>query len=998
MFKQIDNKKKLAELEHEVLDFWNKNKIFEKSIENRKDAKIYSFYDGPPFITGVPHYGTLLSSIAKDCFPRFWTMKGYKVERRWGWDCHGLPAEHMVEKKLGTKSKKDIEEKVGIEKFNQTCFEETSKIASEWEDIIGRIGRWVEFKGAYKTMDKDYMESVWWAFKQLYDKGLVYEDVRISLYCPRCSTPLSNFEIAMDNSYEVDTDPSVYVKIKIKGQENTYFLAWTTTPWTLPANVALAVGEDIEYVKAKNIQTEEIYIIAKSAMEKVGAENFQSIQNISGKDLIGLEYEPIFPHDMENGYRIVAGDFVTAEDGTGIVHIAPAFGEDDFILRKEKDLPIILNVDEEGKFTEGKWQGEKVWDANDKIVQWLENNKCLLKKEDVTHDYPHCYRCHTKMIYKAQPAWFVNINKIRQKLLDKNNNINWHPGYLKEGRFKQGIENAPDWNISRDRYWGTAMPVWKCDKCEGIKVVGSYQELKEMSGIELEDYHRPKIDQVEFKCEKCEGQMKRIPQIFDCWLESGSMPFAQFHYPFENKEKFKKSFPTDFISEYVPQTRAWFYLLHVIAVAIFDSESFKNVVVTGTIAGSDGKKMSKSLGNFTDPEIVLQKYSADALRFYFLSSTLLNAQDVNFSEKDIQEIFRGTLMRLWNSFSFFNMYVVVDKWNPSQNILQADNLLDKWILSKLHSLIKCVTEDMQGYDTVKASRRIPEFIDNLSNWYIRRSRRRFWKSEDDSDKNSAYQTLYTVLLELSKVMAPFTPFISEMIFRNLKIGSTELNTELTHEVTSVHLEDYPVADESLIDEKLNDQMDKTRKIIELGLAARAKAGIKVRQPLDVLSVDGVGKLADDLAELIKDEVNVKSLRHPEERSDEGSRNEADKIVSVEDSGVKVALDTNITEELQIEGMAREIVRSIQQARKEVGLEISDRIEVEWVSNDELIQKTFADFRDYIMREVLAKKMSVSEEDLENGKGLKIDGREWGLRVKRHKGIKSQKRPTQSFLL
>jgi len=691
MFKKVDARKKYSEMEKEVIEFWKEDKTFEKSIEQRSKDKYYSFYDGPPFITGVPHYGTLLSSIVKDTVPRYWAMKGYRIERRWGWDCHGLPAENMVEKKLGIKSKKEIEEKIGIAKFNEACLSETSQIASEWEDIIDRIGRWVEFKNAYKTMDKGYMESVWWAFSELFKKGLIYEDVRVSLYCPRCSTPLSNFEIAMDNSYEMDSDPSVYVKMKIRGEENAYFLVWTTTPWTLLANVALAVGGEINYVKI--ICGEDYYILAKDRVEEVFAGKEYKVEaEFKGKDLMGKKYEPIFDyyqnnikagmfipslknidlkenkesvfaikednnfkkrskdvvknielHDKleENAYKVIVANFVTTEDGTGIVHIAPAFGEDDFNARKTDDLPIIMNVDDEGKLTEGKWQGQKVWDANDKIVAWLKEYKILFKREQITHSYPHCHRCHTKLIYKAQPAWYVNIAKMRPDLIAQNENISWFPDFLKHGRFQNGIESAPDWNISRDRYFGTAIPVWKCDRenCQEIKVFGSYAELKEVSGVELEDYHRPGVDNISFAC-KCGGVMKRIPQVFDSWIESGSMPFAQFHYPFENKEKFEKSFPTDFISEYIAQTRAWFYVLHVVSVGIFGKESFKNVVTTGTIAGSDGKKMSKSLGNYTLPDVVLEKYSADALRFYFLSSPLLDAQNINFSEKPIQDIQR----------------------------------------------------------------------------------------------------------------------------------------------------------------------------------------------------------------------------------------------------------------------------------------------------------------------------------------------------------------------
>jgi len=944
MFKKVDSRKKYAEMEKEVIQFWKEDRTFQKSVESRSKDKYYSFYDGPPFITGVPHYGTLLSSIVKDAVPRYWTMKGYRVERRWGWDCHGLPAENMVEKKLGIKSKREIEEKIGIAKFNEACFQETSKIASEWEDVIDRIGRWVEFKNAYKTMDKDYMESVWWAFSELHKKGLIYEDVRVSLYCPRCSTPLSNFEIAMDNSYEMDSDPSVYVKMKVKGEENTYFLVWTTTPWTLPANVALAVGKNIRYSKYKILKGDhagDSYIVAGVRSADVFAhsgiiplattpleegnspEPVANISDLLGKDLIGKEYEPIFPHEIENGYKVISADFVTTEDGSGIVHIAPAFGEDDFQARKSNDLPIIMNVDEEGQFTEGEWQGQKVWETNNEIVKWLKENNFLFKREQITHSYPHCHRCHTKLIYKAQPAWYVNVDKIREELVEKNENISWYPEFLKHGRFKNGIENAPDWNISRDRYFGTAIPVWKCEKedCNELKVFGSYAELKEVSGAELSDYHRPGVDEVVFPCEKCGGKMRRISQVFDSWIESGSMPFAQFHYPFENQEQFEKSFPTDFISEYIAQTRAWFYVLHVVSVGIFGKESFKNVVTTGTIAGSDGKKMSKSLGNYTLPNIVLEKYSADALRLYLLSSPLLNAQNINFSEKSIQDIQRKVLATLWNSYSFFTLYANVDKWRlnyEKENIGKSDNLLDRWIVSELHKLNREVDEQMQKYNLVKSVKPFELFIDNLSNWYIRRSRKRFWKSENDSDKNEAYSTLHYVLVELSRLMAPFAPFVSEEIFKNL-----------TGE-DSVHLTDFPVADEKLIDEKLNEQMKSVRDIISAGLQLRASAKIKVRQPLQGVRIKKK-ELREEFFDIIKEELNVKN------------------VVLDDFMDQEIFLDTDITEDLRLEGTAREIIRFVQEMRKEAGYEVDNRIKIWYVGQSAVFEK----FGEIIAKETLA---------------------------------------------
>jgi isoleucyl-tRNA synthetase len=980
MFKQVDPKQKYSEMEKEKVSFWQKEEIFEKSIKQKPTDKVFSFYDGPPFITGVPHHGTLLSSIVKDCIPRFWTMKGYRVDRRWGWDCHGLPAENMVEKKLGINSKSEIENKVGIEKFNQACFQETSKIAKEWKNIIYRVGRWVEFDSAYKTMDNDYMESVWWGFKELFQKNLVYEDVRVSLYCPRCATPISNFEVAMDNSYQEDKDPSVYVKMKITGEENKYFLVWTTTPWTLPANTALAVSGDVDYVEIKvknqnqeNIKSkpaiffsqEEIYIVAKERLKSLDAE-YEILREFKGSELEGLNYKPIFKNEIEGGYKVILADFVGTEEGTGIVHLAPAFGEDDFNASQKNGLPIILNVDEEGRFKSGEWKGEFVWDANLKIVGWLKEKGFLYRKENITHSYPHCHRCNTKLIYKAQPAWFLSVEKIRKDLIKKNENINWIPGHLKSGRFKKGIESAPEWNISRDRYWGTAMPVWKCDNkdCERVKVVGSYKELEQLSGEKLNDYHRPGVDNIVFDCPECGGRMKRIPQVFDCWMESGSMPFAQHHYPFENKEKFEKSFPADFISEYIAQTRAWFYVMHVISVGIFGSESYRNVLTTGTIAGSDGRKMSKSLGNYTEPGEVLEKYSADALRFYFLSSVLMHAENLNFSEEVIRDIQRKTLGTLWNSYSFFVLYANTDDWKPiEKNYLESKNLLDKWIISELNQLVKEVEENLKNYELIKPCRLINDFIDNLSNWYIRRSRRRFWKSENDEDKASAYETLWFVLKEFSKAIAPICPFISEEIFKNLT-GKE-----------SVHLQDFPRFEEEKIDKELNDKMATTRKIIEMGLSLRAENGIKVRQPLSDLAIDGV-VLEDDFLRLIKEEVNVKNILVQDFKEDN--------LQWKKDKNFKVGLNTFINSDLKLEGEMRGLIREVQQARKEAGFEVSDRIKLLFQGGE----KIFDAYRDLIAREVLAEKISnfagESSVELDIEKEIKIGNETIKIGLKKRK--------------
>lgn len=930
------SRRKAIEYEKDLVRYWKENHTFEKSVENRSASNAYVFYDGPPFITGVPHHGTLLASTVKDAVPRYWTMKGRRVERVWGWDCHGLPAEVFTEKKLGIKDRRDIGTKVSLEEYVTTCYQNMVQTGSLWEDTIDRIGRWVDFRGAYRTMDKPYMESVWWAFKQLYEAGKIYEGERVLLYCTRDATPLSKAEVAMDNdSYKDVTDPSVYVKFKLKG-EDAYLLAWTTTPWTLPANTATAVGIDFTYAEVKLADGQKL-ILAEDLIPKVLTdEKHQPIEftverTFKGRELVGKEYEPLFEDRGQNAHKVWAADYVSLEEGTGIVHLAPAYGEEDFQLAKAKNFPIVSNVDENGFYTSGEWQGKLIWDANKEIAKELHSRGVVWKIEYVKHSYPHCYRCGTRLMYRAHPSWFLNIADQREQMLAENENINWFPDHIKHGRFEKTVESAPDWNLSRDRFWATAMPVWKGvdkDGKEHVKVVGSYAELKELSGVELEDYHRPWIDDVTFVIDGV--QYKRIDKVIDCWFESGSMPFAQFHYPFENVEKFEHNFPGDFIVEYVGQVRAWFYYLHAVSTGLFGTNAFKNVVVTGTLAGNDGRKMSKSYGNYTDPNELMDKYSADALRFLLLSSPVLNGEDFALLDKDVADVARKLSM-IWNMFDFFTLYAEVDNWewdgsleDPSEVLT---NPLDIWIVSRLHQVTQEIEANMDAYNLPGALKPVLPFIDDASNWYVRRSRRRFWKSGDDADKQNAYRTLHYVLTRLSMVLAPFVPFLAEELYRQLTGGE------------SVHLLDWPTS--GRVDELALERMQYVREVINEGLSQRAAAGIKVRQPLGDLHIKGAPAffetVEDEYLDIIKEELNVKAV-----------------WVNTHETEHEVRLDTTVTAALKREGMAREVVRNVQNARKEAGLDVGDRIELSLSTTDEDLRKAIVEYVDTIKAETLAK--------------------------------------------
>lgn len=926
---KANTRRRALEYEKDLVQQWKENRTFEKSVEMRPIENSYVFYDGPPFITGVPHHGTLLSSIVKDAVPRYQTMKGKHVERVWGWDCHGLPAENFVEKKLGITDRHDIGTKISLAEYITTARESMVATSGLWEDTIDRIGRWVDFRGAYKTMDKDYMESVWWAFKQLYEKGKIYEGERVLMYDTKWATPLSKAEVTMDaGAYIEVTDPSVYTKFKLVG-ENVSLLAWTTTPWTLPGNTALAINKGLTYAE---IELEgERFILAKETLDTVLTDvkhnvlDYKVIRTLKGKELVGKEYEPLFGDRGEGAHKIWSADFVTTESGTGIVHIAPAYGEDDFNLAMEKTIPVVHVLDEYGKYTETEWLGADVWEINKTIAKTLHERGVVWKIDYIRHEYPHNPRTGNRLMYRAHPSWFMNIGDQRNQMLVENTeHINWFPDHIKHGRFEKTIETAPDWNLSRDRFWATAMPVWKgtdADGNEKVKVVGSYAELKELSGVELEDYHRPWVDDITFEIDGV--KYTRIDKVMDCWFESGSMPFAQFHYPFENVEKFERNFPGDFIVEYVGQVRAWFYYVHAVNVGLFGHNAYKNVIVTGNVAGNDGRKMSKSYGNFTDPNVLMDKFSADSLRFLLLSSPLLSGEDFALQDKEVGDIARKLSM-VWNMYDFFTMYAEVDKWeftgdlsDPSESL---KNPLDLWVVSRLHQLTAEVEKNMDAYDIPNAMKPILPFIEDASNWYVRRSRRRFWKAGDDTDKNNAYRTLHYVLVQLAQVMAPFTPFLAEELYQKLTGGE------------SVHLLDWPVV--GRVNELVVSEMETVRDYVNQGLSIRAKEHQKVRQPLASVTVPSLGKFVD-FEDILSEELNVK-------------------LVVL---GKEFALDLTVTPELKSEGIAREVIRHIQGARKEAGLNIDDRIELVLVTEDAEIRQAIADNKKVITDETLTTELS-----------------------------------------
>lgn len=923
MLKPVSPNISFPELEEKILSFWKENKIFEKSVEKDYGGKKWTFLDGPPFVTGMPHYGSLLSSLPKDVFGRYWTMKGCKVRRVWGWDGHGLPIENKVETALGVERKKDIEEKIGVDKFIEECRKYVNDVSSEWEWYVDHIGRWVDFKNAYKTWETDYMESVMWVFKNLYERGHIYKGLRIGLYCPHCSTPISNFEVAMDaDNYKELSDFATTYKYRLQEEDNTFILAWSTTPWNKIVTPALAVNPNLKYVRVK--QNGQYYILAKSTLKTLGDENsYEIIEEFDGKDLVGKKFEPHYDYykekvgEGEKIFEIVGADFVSAEEGTGVVTIA-AYGEEDLKLMNEQNIHIEIHLDEEGNVRQEvpKFAGMYYLKANKAVNEDLENRGLIYKDEQKIHSVPLCWRCHTRLYYAPLDAWFVDVQSLKEKLKKINEEINWFPNYFKNGRFLKSLESAPDWNISRNRYWGSPVPVWECS-CGNRIVTGSIAEIEELSGIRVKDLHKPEVDQVQILCKKCGQMTKRVPEVLDSWIEAGSASFAERHYPFsgDNLEDF---FPPDFIAEYTGQIRAWFYVLHVIGVGLFESKAFKNVLVEGVILGTDGRKMSKNFGNYPDPKEMLGKYGGDALRLYLLGSNVMRGEDIKISEDDYKDQVKGSMLILWNVYNFFVSNALLLNWEPKDLDSNLVKTLDKWLLSKTEQLTASITRALDKYDTVEAINEIKAFISDFSTWYIRRSRERLHGEEKD-EIEAFFATTRYVLIKLTKLISPIMPFVAEEMYKNIT------NEE------SVHLTSWPETNKELINLELEKEMEIVRQVVEMVHFERKKAQIKVRQPLASVKITSESVLSEDLKQIICQEVNVKE------------------VVEKKGNGLSVELDTTITDDLREEGEAREIIRSIQQERKKLGTTRSELVNVK-------IPNWPAKFEDEIKRRTLVKEI------------------------------------------
>ena len=1031
MYKKVSTDLNFVEREKEVIDFWNTNEIFKKSIKNREGYPTFMFYDGPPTANGKPHIGHIETRVFKDVIPRFWTMKGYEVPRKAGWDTHGLPVELEVEKMLGINGKPQIE-KYGVEPFIKKCKESVWKYKHEWERMSERVGFWADMENPYVTYHDDYIESEWWALKTINDKGLLYKGHKIVPYCPRCGTALSSHEVAQ--GYKDVKETSCIAKFKVKNEENTYILAWTTTPWTLPSNVALCVSPKDKYVEIK-VSNGEKYILAEALVSSVIKDEYEVIRSYIGDELYGTEYEPLYSFTKldKKAYYVVADSYVTLTDGTGVVHIAPAFGEDDSRVGRDNDLSFLQLVDEAGKFSAetGEWAGTFVKDADKLVLKDLEERGLLFAALPYEHSYPFCWRCDTPLLYYAIDTWFIKMSALRDRLVANNNTVNWMPENIKEGRFGNFLENVIDWGLSRSRYWGTPLPVWECE-CGHYHVIGSREELKKLGdnvpdNVEL---HKPYLDGIKIKCEKCGKDMTRVPYVIDCWFDSGSMPFAQYHYPFENKELFEKRFPAQFISEAIDQTRGWFYTLMAISTLLFDRAPFENCLVLGHVQDKDGLKMSKHKGNVVDPWSVLDKQGADAVRWYFCASSS-PWLPTRFYPEGISEYQRKFIGTFWNTYAFYVLYADIDKFNPTEYKLEYDKLsqMDKWILSKLNTLIKDVDAGMTEYKVTESARAIQDFTDELSNWYVRRCRERFWGSGMEQDKINAYMTLYTCLVTLAKVSAPFVPFMTEQIYQNLVRNFDKTAPE------SIHLCDFPVADEKMIDKELEESMEKVLEIVTLGRACRNVSNMKNRQVLSKVYVGMKRTLDEKYYYIIKEELNVKEIEFKDDVSEFVSYNvkpnlktvgpkygsilptinqmlrggdgtafvkelnetgkvvleigdakielveedlliettKSEKYISSAENDVTVVLDIELTPELIEEGFVRELISKIQNLRKESGFEVQNHIEIYYSDNKkigEIIEKNKEQIADETLADLIQEGKGENELDI-NGEKVMI---------------------------
>lgn len=1027
--------------ERSILNFWQERDIFKKSLDKTRKGKNYIFYDGPPFATGLPHHGHIVASTLKDVVPRYFTMKGYYVDRRFGWDCHGLPIEQEIDKKFQM-SASDFVAQHGVKKYNDECRGIVDRYVNEWEKTISRLGRWVDFKNDYKTMDLSFMESTWWVFKSIWDKGLIYQGNKIVPYSPALQTALSNFEAGQN--YQDIQDPAVTVLFRTKKDANTYLAAWTTTPWTLPSNLSLCVHPEIEYVKVKDLEKNIFIIMAKARLEAYKKNfKYEEVETLTGAQLKGTQYEPLFPYYSElgdKGYFVVLNDeYVTTGDGTGIVHQAPGFGEDDNRVMKQAGLTeVVVPLDASAKFTlpVKDFVGKPIKEADKDIIKNLKDRGQLFHQSTIVHSYPMCYRTDTPLIYRAMPQWYLAVEKIKDKMLKANEQINWVPETIKEGRFGKWLENARDWAISRTRVWGTPLPIWINDKNGKAICMGSLADLEKYTGKKVNDLHREYVDDLTFSLPGEEGTYKRIPEVLDCWFESGSMPYSQLHYPFENQDVFKDGFPAEFIAEGLDQTRGWFYTLTVLSSALFDKPAFKNVIVNGMVLAADGKKMSKRLRNYTPPDELIEKFGADALRLFLINSGLVKAEELRFTDDGVKDMVRRALLPWFNSFKFFSTYAQVDGWKvDSTKPLATDNILDKWILSKLQTLIKNVNQEMQAYRLYNVVPELFNFIEDLTNWYIRLNRRRFWEEGMSADKFAAYTTLYTTLENLSRLMAPFAPFLSDYIYQELKTfnGKTE---------ESVHLCSYPETNEQLINSTLETAVDRMQQVILLGRQKRFNESVKVKTPLKTLKVIHQDQTLlnemKKLEELIKIELNIKNIEYMTNESDFvvlsakpnlpvlGKKlgkemgtfkalieklSSAD-VLKIENGGkvqlrdidfdsneilvfrnakpgtqaltnrfITIDLDCTLDQDLIDEGLAREIVNRIQKSRKDLNFNVADRIEVSIHTNQSLAN-VFQKFNSYISSETLMVKSHISDKKLENAIAHDIDDNPFEILIKK----------------